>query len=53
MCGLVEVRNKTSCGWEGGEYVFRINTFRGHPVMGSKLYSAGIPIVGKLVGKSP
>ena len=34
MCGLVEVRNETSHGWEGGEYVFGINTFRGHPVMG-------------------
>ena len=46
--GLVEVRNS----WEGGEYVFGINAFRGHPVMGSKLYSTGIPIIGKLVGKS-
>ena len=25
----------------------------GCPVMGSKLYSAGAPIIGKLVGKSP
>ena len=51
-CGLVEVGNVTSCGWEDREYVSGINTFRGHPVMGSKLYSAGVPIVGKLVGKS-
>ena len=27
-----------------------VDTFRGHPVMGSKLYSAGRPIKGKLVG---
>ena len=53
MHGLVGVRNETSSGWEGGEYVFGINASRGHPVMGSKLYSAGIPTVGKLVGKSP
>ena len=53
MHGLVGVRNETSSGWEGGEYVFRINAFRGHPVMGSKLYSTGIPTIGKLVGKSP
>ena len=53
MRGLVEVRNETSRGWEGGEYVFGINAFRGHPVMGLKLYSAGMPIIGKLVGKSP
>ena len=52
MHGLVEVRNETSHGWEGGEYVSRINAFRGHPVIGSKLYSTSVPIVGKLVGKS-
>ena len=53
MHRLVGVRNKTSSGWEGGEYVFGINAFRGHPVMGLKLYSTGIPTVGKLVGKRP
>ena len=50
--GLVEVGNETSHGWEDSEYVSGINAFRGHPVMGSKLYPAGGPIVGKLVGKS-
>ena len=50
--GLVEVGNETSCGWEVREYVSGINTFRGHPVMGLKLYYTGMPIVGKLVGKS-
>ena len=34
------------------EYVSGINAFRGHPIMGSKLYSADVPIIGKLVGKS-
>ena len=52
MCGLVEVGNETSCGWEDSEYVSGINAFRGHTVMGLKFYSAGRPIVGKLVGKS-
>ena len=53
MHRLVGVRNKTSSGWEGREYVFGINTFSSHPVMGLKLYSTGIPTIGKLVGKSP
>ena len=53
MHGLVGVRNDAPSGWEGREYVLRINAFRGHPVMGSKLYSVGIATVGKLVGKSP
>ena len=52
MCQLVEVGNEASCGWEDSGYVSRINAFRGHPVMGSKLYSTGRPIKGKLVGKS-
>ena len=52
MHGLVEVGNETSRGWEDSEYVSGVNAFRGHPVMGLKLYSAGRPIVGKLVGKS-
>ena len=52
MHGLVGVRDNTPSGWEGTEYVLRIGAFRGHPVMGSKLYFMGIPTVGKLVGKS-
>ena len=52
MHGLVEFGNETSRGWDDREYVSGINAFRGHPVMGLKLYSAGMPIVGKLVGKS-
>ena len=50
-CRLV-VRNEISHGWEGAEYVLGVNVFRGHPIMGSKLYSTGIPITGKVVGKS-
>ena len=52
MDGLVGVINDTPSGWEVREYVLSFNTFRGHPVMGLKLYSAGRPIMGKLVGKS-
>ena len=46
MAGLVGVENDTSSGWEGREYVLKINGFKGHPIMGSKLYSMGAPIVG-------
>ena len=53
MHGLVGVRNKTSSGLEGGEYVFGINTFRGCPVMGLKLYSTGIPTIGSWWAKVP
>ena len=53
MHGLVGVKNDAPSGWEGREYVLGINAFRGHPVMGLKLYSVGIPTMGKLVGKSP
>ena len=52
MHGLVGVKNDTPSGWEGREYVLKINSFKGHPVMGSKLYSMGVPAMGKLVGKS-
>ena len=38
---------------KAGEYVLRIKAFRGFPVMGLKLYSMGVPTMGKLVGKSP
>ena len=33
-------------GWEGREYILEINGFKGHPIMGSKLYSMGTPIAG-------
>ena len=52
MHRLVEVGNETSHDWEDSGYVSGINAFKGHPVMGLKLYSAGRPIIGKLVGKS-
>ena len=53
MDGLVGVMNDAPSGWEVREYILRINAFRGHLVMGSKLYSMGFPTVEKLVGKSP
>ena len=43
---LVGVENKAPSGWEGREYILEINGFKGHPVMGSKLYSMGAPIMG-------
>ena len=46
MHGLVGVENDTLSGWEGKEYVLEINSFKGHPVMGSKLYSMGVPTTG-------
>ena len=46
MPGLVGVENDTPSGWEGREYVLEINGFKGHPVMGLKLYSMGVPTVG-------
>ena len=48
--GLVEVGAKISCNWEDHEKISGVDAFRGRPVMGSKLYSAGGPIAGKLVG---
>ena len=42
---LVGVENDTPSGWEGREYVLEINSFKGCPVMGSKLYSMGVPTV--------
>ena len=41
--GLVEVGSETSCGWEGSEKTSGVDALRGHPIMGSKLYSAGRP----------
>ena len=47
---LVEVGTEISRNWEDREKILGVDAFRGCPVMGSKLYSAGGPIAGKLVG---
>ena len=52
MHRLVGVRNIAPSGWEGRECVLRMDAFKGHPVMGSKLYVVGTPTMGKLVAKS-
>ena len=44
--GLVGVENNAPSGWESMEYVLGTNGFKGHPIMGSKLYSMGAPIAG-------
>ena len=46
MLGLVGVENNAPSGWEGREYILKINSFKGRPIMGSKLYSMGAPIMG-------
>ena len=43
---LVGVENDAPSGWESKEYVLETNSFKGHPIMGSKLYSMGTPITG-------
>ena len=43
---LVGVENDAPSGWESREYVLEINSFKGHPIMGSKLYSMGAPTAG-------
>ena len=43
---LVGVENDAPSGWESMEYVLGTNGFKGHPIMGSKLYSMGAPITG-------
>ena len=48
--GLAKVGSETSRGWEDSEKTSGVDALRGHPIMGSKLYSAGRPIVGKLAG---
>ena len=48
--GLTKVGSKTSHGWEDHEKTSGVDAFRGRPIMGLKLYSAGGPITGKLVG---
>ena len=44
--GIVGVEDNTPSGWESKEYVLGTNHFKGHPVMGSKLYSMDAPITG-------
>ena len=48
--GLTEVGSETSCDWENHEKTSGVDALRGHSMMGSKLYSAGGPIAGKLAG---
>ena len=48
--GLEEVGSETSRGWEDSEKTSGVDALRGRPVIGSKLYSVGGPITGKLVG---
>ena len=43
---LVGVENNAPSGWESKEYVLETNSFNGHPIMGSKLYSMVAPIAG-------
>ena len=44
--GLVRMENDTPSGWESKGYILGTDGFKGHPVMGSKLYSRGVPITG-------
>ena len=46
MPGLVGVENDAPSGQEGREYVLKSNGFKGRPVIGSKLYSMGVPTTG-------
>ena len=46
MPGLVGVVNDAPSGWENKEYILEISSFKGHPIMGSKLYSMGAPTTG-------
>ena len=43
---LVGVESNAPSGWDSKEYVLETKGFKGHPVMGSKLYSMGAPIAG-------
>ena len=43
---LVGVEDDAPSGWESKEYILGTNSFKGCPVMGSKLYSMGAPIAG-------
>ena len=45
--GLVGVENDAPSGWESEGYsTWDQHDFKGHPIMGSKLYSMGAPIAG-------
>ena len=46
MPALVGVENDAPRGWVGREYILEINSFKGHPVMGLKLYSMGVSTMG-------
>ena len=48
--GLMEVGSKASRDWGNHEKTSGVDALRGRPMMGSKLYSAGGPITGKLAG---
>ena len=47
---LTEVGSETSRDWENRKKASGVDTLRGCPMMGSKLYSADGPIAGKLAG---
>ena len=47
--GLTKVGSETSRDWDNHEKT-GVDTLKGRPMMGSKLYSAGGPIAGKLAG---
>ena len=48
--GLTGVESEVSHDWGNCERTSGVDALRGYPVMGSKLYSAGGPIAGKLAG---
>ena len=48
--GLMGVGSEASRDWENCERTSGVDALRGHPVVGSKLYSPGRPIAGKLAG---
>ena len=48
--GLTGVGSEASRDWGNHEKTSGVDALRGRPVMGSKLYSAGGPITGKLAG---
>ena len=48
--GLEEVGSEISRGWEDSKKTSGVDALRGRPIIGSKLYSIGGPITGKLVG---
>ena len=44
--GLAGMENDALSDWESKGYILGTNDFKGHPVMGSRLYSMGAPITG-------